>query len=554
MTTGSAHTGVGVVILSWNALDFTKRCLESLFSVTDYSDLDVVVVDNGSSDGTVEWLRSTGHVRVVANDRNLGFTAGVNQGLREIGPARDALLMNNDMLVTQPDWIGRLRECAYEHEDTGIVGCRQVDGSGRLLHAGSYVTPIAMGGEQIAGGEVDIGQYTLRRPVDSIVGSVMYLRRDMLDVVGGLHPEYFSYFEDTDLCYEAREHGFQTWYCGDVTLVHFQNVSTAANKADMWSMFESSRTVFKRRWGAKIQGLTSSWPLEIRARWTPGCAAEKIALALHEEGVAVRARSGDDTAPESNHPLIRDLGERAGTDTTPLLVVADDPVRSTAPRRRSVVLLETEAAASTLDLRDWSELWVPSKRSRDQVEARHAGAVVRVVPFGVDRNYFHPGILRLRMSDADFRFVVVGPWDEDVAQAVDAFRAEFRRSEPVLLHVHIPQRGWHHGDMIPGTPPTDAGRVVVTANADLGTEGRPGLLKAADAVIVPADPYDPRRVLEPAALGVPTVPVTAALAQDLRALRRDPAGAVIRAREAAREAVEHDWAEAAEAIMEFLRS
>lgn len=493
---------VGVIVLSWNALRYTRRCLDSLRRLTAHPDfeLDVVVVDNGSTDGTVEWLRGLDGITVVANGRNLGFTAGVNIGLGRIAPGADAVLLNNDLLIGQRDWLERLRECAYATTSTGIVGCRQVDGNGWLLHAGSYVCPIGMQGEQIGGGEVDIGQYVRRREVEAVVGSVMYLRRDMLEAVGGgLHGEYFSYFEDTDLCYAARAHGFDTVYCGDVTLTHYQNVSTRENRADLWEMFEQSRTIFRRRWGATIASRFDAH-VELRARWDAGGPGESLAIALHESGVAVAARTHAGERATSKHPLVRDMGSGDPPPGTDVVVLGTCP--STAPTvgaRRFRYLLEAPGGA----IADCDEIWVATPEAAALAgTAVKAGTPVRVVPIGVDPDRFHPGIRRLRREDGMFRFVLLRPWDQVTEELAATFAAAFGPDDPVLLHVHTG----------PGPPPAagidGAGRIVVTSGAHLDASGRPALYRSADAVLVVPDPFDPRPEMECRALGVPVVAAT----------------------------------------------
>src|ERR1039458_1976005 len=78
---------ITIVILTWNALDYTKRCLESLCANTDHPDYHVIVADNGSSDGTIEYLQSVPWVKVLLNGDNLGFAAGNNRAIRIADPA-----------------------------------------------------------------------------------------------------------------------------------------------------------------------------------------------------------------------------------------------------------------------------------------------------------------------------------------------------------------------------------------------------------------------------------------------------------------------------------
>ena len=117
---------VTVVILTWNGLAYTRRCLESLRASTDHPDYRVVVVDNASTDGTVEYLQSQTWITLIRNSANLGFAKGNNIAIQKLDPAQDVVLLNNDTEIHRADWLSNLQTSAYRAEDIGIVGCRLV--------------------------------------------------------------------------------------------------------------------------------------------------------------------------------------------------------------------------------------------------------------------------------------------------------------------------------------------------------------------------------------------------------------------------------------------
>src|SRR3954468_6037897 len=110
---------VAIVILTWNALSFSQRCLEALRTVTDHPAWRVIVVDNGSTDGTVDWLRGQDWLTVIENGRNLGFTKGCNIGIAASRRDEDIILMNNDIIVVDPHWLAPLQDVAYDDPNTG---------------------------------------------------------------------------------------------------------------------------------------------------------------------------------------------------------------------------------------------------------------------------------------------------------------------------------------------------------------------------------------------------------------------------------------------------
>ena len=217
---------ITIVILTWNALEYTKGCLESLRANTDHPDYRVIVADNGSSDGTSEYLQSLPWVKVLLNDHNLGFAAGNNRAIRIADPASDVVLLNNDTEMHQPDWLAKLQACAYASPDIGVVGCRLRRPDRTFQHARAFMPLDTLWGQQIGGGEKDINQYREDRDVESVVFACVYLKREIIEKVGCLDEDYFSYFEDTDYCLRARLCGYRTVCCGSVTVVHHENVYT----------------------------------------------------------------------------------------------------------------------------------------------------------------------------------------------------------------------------------------------------------------------------------------------------------------------------------------
>jgi hypothetical protein len=133
---------------------------------------------------------------------NLGFVRGMNAGIAAARPEDDVVLLNNDLVITQRDWLNRLRDAAYARPEYGVIGCRMHGGEGdqRLFHLGGFIEPESLWGQQTESGiqEVEAGQFTRTRRVQGIAFAVAYIRRDCLTRVGPLDEIFHSYFEDTD--------------------------------------------------------------------------------------------------------------------------------------------------------------------------------------------------------------------------------------------------------------------------------------------------------------------------------------------------------------------
>ena len=203
---------VDVVTLTWNQRQDTLECLESLSQVT-YPNYRVIVVDNGSTDGTVEAVRERyPEVELIVNPRNLGFQGGFNAGLRRAleSGADLVFVMNNDTTV-QPDILNELIKYANP-PDVGMLSPKiyYYAEPTRIWTVGGDRHPITF--EMIHKGEnqIDQGQWNEVIERDYLIGCAMLLKRALLEDIGlfdtGYHP---IYYEDSDLCMRARNAGYR---------------------------------------------------------------------------------------------------------------------------------------------------------------------------------------------------------------------------------------------------------------------------------------------------------------------------------------------------------
>jgi GT2 family glycosyltransferase len=203
---------VTIIILNWNGLNDTLDCLRSLGQL-DYLGHETVVVDNGSTDGSVATIRETfPTVHVVENSENLGYTGGNNVGLRyALAKGTDyALLLNNDTQVA-PDFLRRLVGVAEADPLTGMAGPTI------YYHERPEVIWSVGGdidwrrGRTLAPGrdECDVGQFGEEpREVDFVSGCALLVKRAVLDRVGLLDERFFAYYEEAEWCVRARRAGF----------------------------------------------------------------------------------------------------------------------------------------------------------------------------------------------------------------------------------------------------------------------------------------------------------------------------------------------------------
>ncbi len=207
---------VAVVILNWNRKDMLLDCITHIRGMT-YPVRDVIVVDNASTDGSVEAVRTafTGVVLVV-NDRNYGAQEGKNIGLRRALQTRAdyVFMVDNDIVVDQ-GCLDRLLETAESNESAGMVGAKMYDHSkpNVLLSAGGIIDFTQNVGRGRGDREIDNGQYDRVEEVDYLWGGALLVKRKILETVGLFDPGFAGYwFEDTDLSVRVKKAGYRNLF------------------------------------------------------------------------------------------------------------------------------------------------------------------------------------------------------------------------------------------------------------------------------------------------------------------------------------------------------
>jgi len=215
---------VSVVILNWNGSQLLPACLSALDAQT-FRDFEVIVVDNGSSDGSPEWLTAQyPAVRLIQNTTNLGFATANNQGMRA-AQAPLIMLLNNDAYLA-PDCLQNLFEAADRATWAGMFACKilQHDTSDRMDSAGIEVDRAGLAWNR---GWGDLtSQHTQSREVFGPSAAAALYRRTMLDQIGLLDDDFFIYYEDVDLAWRAQWVGLRCLYVPEAVVEHVHSATT----------------------------------------------------------------------------------------------------------------------------------------------------------------------------------------------------------------------------------------------------------------------------------------------------------------------------------------
>lgn len=515
---------LSIIILTWNGLDYTKKCLESLKISAMKFACTVYVVDNGSTDGTLEYLKRLDWINLIANKDNLGFVKGNNTAINQIVDG-DILLLNNDMIIIQENWLELLQETAYEEERTGIVGCRLINEKGEFLHAGTYIYPETYWGQQIGGGQRDIGQYADNREVEGVVFACAYIKRELINKLGGLNEAFFSYFEDTDYCLAARKKGYKVICCGKVTLIHYQNVSTSINNTNFSEMFLTSQNKFKKIWDSELNTRYTrkmAWNSIVNFPSGYAVSAKNFMLSLDDLDVDIRYKYvyGKGTPFPVEEKLATDnyriniIKERKFLKDCPQVVYGQGDVfnKNNGKYKIGFTMLETTGIPKewVKQCNSMDEVWVPSNFNVKTFIDSGVRVPIHVIPLGIDPNYYSPNIKSYK-KHGKYTFLSVFEWGERKAPEIllKAYTKAFTKKDNVLLLCKVINNDGSiniNEEIRKLQLPENGPEIIFLYNTKFADYDMPTLYRSADCFVIPTRGEGwGMPILEAMACGLPTI-------------------------------------------------
>jgi len=248
---------LSVLIVNYNAEAHLRNCLLSLFEHTEIWPLEVIVVDNASSDSSLAILaREFPAVQVVASPENLGFSRANNVAMRA-ARGQYFLLLNNDTVV-KPRAVDVMLRIMKERPDVGVLGplLRNEDGSVQISY-GRMISLHAEMWQKFLRKRYDAGDRFFRRYVEArsrrvaypdwVSGACLMLRADILARVGLLDENFFMYTEEVDLCHRIRGLGYKVLYTPEAEIVHLGGKSTESNADKAAYEYRRSQLYFYRK-------------------------------------------------------------------------------------------------------------------------------------------------------------------------------------------------------------------------------------------------------------------------------------------------------------------
>lgn len=257
---------LSIIVVNYNVKYFLEHCLLSVFRACEGLEAEVLVVDNASSDGSVDMVSARfPQAILMANTENVGFAKANNQAVA-VAKGAYILYLNPDTILPE-DALHKCYDYMQTHPNAGALGCRLVDGTGAFLPESKRGFPsAAVAFYKISGlsglfprsrrfNQYHVGYLSEHEThaVDVLVGCFMFCRKTVIDTVGSFDETYFMYGEDIDLSYRIKQAGFENVYFPETTVIHYKGESTKKGSLNYVRMFYQAMIIFAKKHFASSQ-------------------------------------------------------------------------------------------------------------------------------------------------------------------------------------------------------------------------------------------------------------------------------------------------------------
>lgn len=233
---------ISIIIVNYNVKELLEQCIRSIFTASSGLNIEVIVVDNNSFDGSLRYIQEKfpddKRLKLIESPVNLGFAKANNLGVKKA--AGEFVLILNPDTILQEDTLQKTLKFYKDNPGTGAVTCKLILPNGKLDLAcrRSFPTPSVavyriLGLSKIFPKSRIFGKYNLTYleenktyEVDAIVGAFMLIKKSVYDEVNGFDEDYFMYGEDLDLCFRIKKAGYKIYYYPDTSIIHYKGEST----------------------------------------------------------------------------------------------------------------------------------------------------------------------------------------------------------------------------------------------------------------------------------------------------------------------------------------
>jgi GT2 family glycosyltransferase len=271
----AAVNELAVIVVNYNVRELLRDCLRSVLASEGLAGLEIIVVDNCSSDGSAEMVAAEfPGVRLIVSATNDGFAAANNRGIRAAEPSRSVMLLNPDTVVP-PHALADLVAFMDAHLEAGVVGPKLVKGDGSLDLAcrRSFPDPRiafyhAFGLDRLFPHSREFARYNLtfmdedqQAEIDCVVGAAMVVRREAIEQAGLLDESFFMYGEDLDWAYRIKQRGWRVFYNPAVVITHYKGQSSRQRNVRSILAFYDAMVTFHRKHYAARTLFAVNWAI-----------------------------------------------------------------------------------------------------------------------------------------------------------------------------------------------------------------------------------------------------------------------------------------------------
>jgi len=252
---------ISVIFVSFNTKYFLEQAISSVIKSQGKFSIELFVVDNHSSDNSLDYIQSNIEYPIITiqNESNLGFATANNIGIQQ-AKGKYILLLNPDTVI-QADTLATCYHFAETHQNVGAIGVKMVDGSGNYLLESKRAVPTPANSFWKLSGISNLfpkskifSNYNLGNldedldaKIEVLCGAFMFAPRKILMEVEGFDEDYFMYGEDIDLSYKIKKAGYDNWYLGTHTIIHYKGQSTKKSSVDYVHNFYNAMSIFAKK-------------------------------------------------------------------------------------------------------------------------------------------------------------------------------------------------------------------------------------------------------------------------------------------------------------------
>lgn len=247
---------LSVVILNYNVQYFLELCLKSVKEAIKTIEAEIIVVDNNSEDNSCQMVKELfPEVILIENKENFGFSKGNNIGVKK-AKGEYICILNPDTVLPE-DIFEKLLDFSLTKKNLGIVGCKLINGRGEFLPESKRNIPYVKSALKKMLGNANeyyasqLGKNQIGK-VSVLVGAFMFVSHRAFNAVNGFDEDYFMYGEDIDLSYKVIKAGFDNYYFGDLTMIHFKGESTLRDKLYAKRFYGAMQIFYKKHFKRNI--------------------------------------------------------------------------------------------------------------------------------------------------------------------------------------------------------------------------------------------------------------------------------------------------------------